>query len=110
MATNIYPAKVTVGDVVHAKARVRTDRLEQRIQVWVLAKQYPHMPVCIVDSPIDATLVPFNNWAPIKQRHGQWRLGNGTIVEAHGLPGCGCGDKLKALPQWQPQTQEVVTV
>ena len=100
MTTNIYPARVSLDADDHKewpKARVRTDQTEQRIQVWVSARAYPHRPVCIIDEPIESVPLAYNKWARIRERVGQWELASGTLTVT-ALPGCGCSSQLKTLP------------
>ena len=104
MTTNIYPAKVRLGQRVWPKARVRTDATEQRIQVWVSARAYPHRPVCIIDEPIMSVVEPYNKWARMRDRTAQWDLEDGRL-EVLALPGCGCSSSLKTLPSMTAENQ-----
>jgi hypothetical protein len=105
MTTDIYPAKVRIGHKEWPKARVRVDQTGQRLQLWVSSQMYPHRPTCILDEPIVETPVPFNKWAPIKHRTATFVVGTGAQVDVRALNGCGCGDPLKSLPRWRPESQ-----
>jgi hypothetical protein len=105
MTTDIYPAKVVIGHKEWPKARVRVDQTGQRLQVWINAPGYPHRPICILDESVVGTPVAYNKWAPIKHREAQYLLGSGAQVDVRALNGCGCGDPLKSLPRWRPESQ-----
>lgn len=106
---SIYPCEAKVGGSVWPRANVRANSAGNRIQVWVESNDFPKRPVCVIDSPIEATLDNYNQYAPLSQRYGSWMIANNMLLEVQGAGGCGCGSPLQQLPQWSADSQQMYT-
>lgn len=111
---NVYPARVAIDGKWYPQARVRSNRDVSRIQVWVRDDNAPRKVVCILDAPVVAIEKAYNQFDPLRNRRAKFLTGTNEgdqqVLEVQAMPGCGCGNPLKALPSMTPESQAGVGV
>lgn len=102
---DLFPARAMVNETTYDKARVIAT-IPGTIEIWVETTRYPHEVSKAFEATIDEVIENTASFHfPRHRQHLTVRIGDQSVIHVQALNGCGCGSRLRQLPnQSRPAT------